>query len=107
LRIFGFPLAVGVGLEINLAGVGRDVHGETHAEVVVGHEAREARVFLNQLALAGDDVDAIDVVEMPLAAVVDADQNLARETFADASIWAAIFSIGVRSLISPLSRSMQ
>ncbi len=47
--------------------------------VVVGHEAGELVVLLDQLPLAGRDVDAVDVVKLRVA-VVEADEDLLRET---------------------------
>ena len=44
-------------------------------EIVVGDEADEAGVFLNQFAFACLQIDAMDVVH-PFVAVVEADQNL-------------------------------
>ena len=74
------PASFAVGLKKLAAAVGRHLHGEANAEVVVGDVAGEPRVLFDQLALAGGDIDAIEIVKLRIA-IVDADEDFVAETF--------------------------
>ena len=82
LLIF-LPAALAVGL-INLpAAIGGELFSQPDVVVVVGHEAGEFGVLFQQLPLAADDVDAIDVVILRVA-IVEPHQDVIGDPLADA-----------------------
>src|SRR5262249_16414608 len=75
--------ALAVGLIQGRPAVLLELLAEAHLEVVVTDEAGELVVLLDQLLLARDEVDPVDVVELRLA-VVEADQQFLGKLVADA-----------------------
>lgn len=80
----GLPPRLGITLEVDQAAIRLAAHRQFHRIVVVADIAGEARVFLHQLAFAGRDFDAIEVVQGVIATVVETNQNLAGDLVADA-----------------------
>ena len=74
--------ALAVGLHHREAAVLLGLHSDANLEVVVDRERGEAVVLLDELALAGRDVDAMEIVEA-LVAIVEPDEHLVRDAVAD------------------------